>query len=72
MFEGHSQSEIEALMKADPEFRQLYHHHRTLNKKCMDAELGVLPIDDVTLGRMKREKLAAKEKLLRMYEQKLH
>jgi len=35
---------------------------------CMDAELGVLPIDDVTLGRMKREKLLAKQRLLRMYE----
>jgi hypothetical protein len=34
----------------------------------MDAELGVLPIDDVTLGRMKREKLLAKQRLLRMYE----
>ena len=72
MFEGQPQSEIEAMMKADPEFRQLYHHHRELNKKCMDAELGVLPISDVTLGQMKREKLAAKEKLLRMYQAKPH
>jgi uncharacterized protein YdcH (DUF465 family) len=72
MFEGQPQNEIDAMMKADPEFRQLYHHHRELNKKCMDADLGVLPIDDVTLGQMKRDKLAAKQKLLRMYETKLH
>ncbi|WP_305805602.1 YdcH family protein [Stenotrophomonas sp. YIM B06876] len=70
MFEGQPQSEIEALMKADPEFKQLYQRHKTLNKKCMDAELGVLPIDDMTLGQMKREKLMAKEKLLRIYERK--
>ncbi|MBW8777482.1 MAG: YdcH family protein, partial [Stenotrophomonas sp.] len=48
--------------------RALHDQHRKLNKKCMDAELGVLPIDDVTLGRMKREKLLAKQRLLRMYE----
>ena len=32
-----------------------------------DAEIGVLPIDDATLGQMKREKLHAKEKLLQIY-----
>jgi len=68
MFEGQPQSEIDALMKANPEFRLLYQQHRKLNKKCMDAQLGVLPIDDVTLGQMKREKLLAKQRLLRMYE----
>ncbi|WP_225766174.1 YdcH family protein [Stenotrophomonas sp. Marseille-Q4652] len=72
MFEGQSQSEIEALMKSNPEFKQLYQRHRTLDKKCMDAELGVLPIDDVTLGQMKREKLLAKQKLLRIYDTKPH
>ena len=72
MFEGQPQSEIEALMKANPEFKQLYQQHSKLNKKCMDAELGVLPIDDLTLGRMKREKLLAKQKLLRIYENRLH
>lgn len=68
MFEGQPQSEIDALIKVNPEFKQLYQQHQKLNKKCMDAELGVLPIDDVTLGQMKREKLLAKQKLLRMYE----
>ncbi|KAF1689909.1 YdcH family protein [Pseudoxanthomonas taiwanensis] len=68
MFEG-QQAEIEALMKRNPEFKQLYQRHRQLDKKVMDAELGVLPIDDVTLAQMKREKLATKEKLLRLYEQ---
>ncbi|MFO7340423.1 MAG: YdcH family protein [Lysobacteraceae bacterium] len=69
MFEG-QQAEIEALMKRNPEFKQLYQRHRQLDKKVMDAELGVLPIDDVTLAQMKREKLATKEKLLRLYEQR--
>ena len=68
MFEGQPQAEIDALIRTDPEFKQLYQRHRLLNKKVMDAELGVLPIDDMTLGQMKREKLAAKERLLRIYD----
>ncbi|MCD7099178.1 YdcH family protein [Stenotrophomonas sp. MMGLT7] len=72
MFEGQPQSEIDALVKADPEFKQLYQRHKTLDKKCMDAELGVLPIDADTLAQMKREKLLAKERLQRLYDQKVN
>ena len=70
MFEGQPQTEVEALMKSDPEFRQLYHRHRELDKQVLDAELGVLPLDDNTLSRMKREKLHAKDKLIRMYDRR--
>jgi uncharacterized protein YdcH (DUF465 family) len=70
MFEGQPQTEVEALMKSDPEFRQLYHRHRELDKQVLDAELGVLPLDDNTLTRMKREKLYAKDKLIRMYDRR--
>lgn len=72
MFEGQPQTEIDALIKADPEFKQLYQRHRELDKKVTDAELGVLPIDDNLLGQMKREKLVAKQRLLRIYETKPH
>ena len=68
MFEEQPQQEIDALMRSNPEFRQLYQRHRDLDKRVMDAELGVLPIDDVTLAQMKREKLAAKDRLVRMYD----
>ena len=68
MFEGQSRESIEAMMKANVEFRQLYYRHQELDKQVLDAELGVLPIDDNTLGQMKREKLAAKDRLIRMYE----
>ena len=68
MFEEQPQPEIEAMMKSNPEFKQLYQRHKLLDKKVNDAELGVLPIDDVTLGQMKREKLAAKDRLLRIYD----
>jgi uncharacterized protein len=68
MFEGQPQAELEELMKSNTEFRQLYQHHQKLDKKVLDAELGVLPLDDTTLSQMKREKLAAKDRLTRLYE----
>ena len=60
MFEGQSQAEIETLMKANTEFRQLFYRHRELDRQVMDAELGVLPLDDNTLGKKKKKKLVAK------------
>jgi uncharacterized protein YdcH (DUF465 family) len=72
MFEEQPQQQIEALIRSNPEFRQLYQRHRDLDKRVMDAELGVLPIDDLTLSQMKREKLAAKDRLVRLYDSETH
>jgi uncharacterized protein YdcH (DUF465 family) len=72
MFEGQPQEKVDAMMKADAEFRQLLQRHRELDKQVLDAELGVLPLDDQTLSRMKREKLHAKDKLFRLYEPTQH
>lgn len=68
MFEG-QKSQLDSLMQKDTEFRQLFHHHRHLDKKVADAELGVLPVDANTLRQMKREKFQAKQRLTRMFEQ---
>jgi uncharacterized protein YdcH (DUF465 family) len=68
MFEGQPQTELDAILRANNEFRQLYYRHKELDKQVLDAELGVLPIDDTTLSQMKREKLAAKDRLTRMYD----
>lgn len=67
MFEDR-QTDVEALMKSNQEFKSLYLRHRELNKQVMDAELGVLPIDDTTLGRMKKEKLRAKDRLTSIWQ----
>ena len=72
MFEGQPQAELEAMMKASPEFRQLYYRHQELDKQVLDAELGVLPLDDTTLARMKKEKLNAKDRLTRMFDRRKH
>lgn len=67
MFEA-QHDDVEALMKKDAEFRRLYQHHRELDSKVHDAEIGVLPMDEGTLASMKREKLQAKARLERMWE----
>jgi uncharacterized protein YdcH (DUF465 family) len=71
MFEGQTQNDVDALLKSDAEFRQLYQRHKELDKQVLDAELGVLPLDDTTLVRMKKEKLFAKDRLTRLWEQRL-
>ena len=67
MFEGQPQQDVEALM-THPEFKRLYQRHKKLDKQVLDAELGVLAVDDTTLSQMKREKLAAKDRLTRLYD----
>ena len=68
MFENHPREDIEAMMKANIEFRRLFLRHRELDSKVHDAEIGVLPMDGTTLTGMKREKMVAKERLLRMWQ----
>ncbi|MGH8109056.1 MAG: YdcH family protein [Arenimonas sp.] len=70
MFESQPQSDVEAMIKSDPEFRTLLNRHRQLDKQVLDAELGVLPIDDATLVKMKKEKLYAKDKLTRLFDRR--
>lgn len=67
MFEHQQQDHIAAVMKANPEFRRLYHHHQELDSKVRDAELGVLPMHQTQLHGMKREKLLLKDRLTRMW-----
>ena len=68
MFEGQPQAELDAIIQGNNEFRQLYQRHKQLDKQVLDAELGVLAVDDLTLTQMKREKLAAKDRLTRLYD----
>lgn len=67
MFER-NEKEVESLMQSNAEFRSLFQRHKELDGKVRDAELGVLPIDDVSLLKMKKEKLHAKDKLTHMWE----
>lgn len=72
MFESQPQSDVEAMVKSDPEFRTLLNRHRQLDRQVLDAELGVLPVDDTTLVKMKKEKLYAKDKLTRLFDRRAY
>ncbi len=75
MFENQQRDDVEALLKADAEFRRLYQHHKQLDSKVHDADIGVLPMDALTLAGMKKEKLLAKARLERMWtdrSQRIH
>lgn len=69
MFEDQQPEKMEALFRSHAEFRRLYHHHKKLDSKVHDAEIGALPMDAATLSGMKQEKLKAKEQLQRMWEE---
>jgi uncharacterized protein len=68
MFESQQQDEIHAYVNTNSEFRRLYQRHRELDAAVLDAELGVRPIDDMTLVAMKKEKLHAKDRLTYIWE----
>ena len=72
MFESQRREDIEALMKTDTEFRRLYRYHHELDSKVHDVAIGVLPMDDTALTRMKREKLLTKKRLQRMWADRKH
>lgn len=72
MFEERSVGDVDTLLKSNPEFRQLYQQHQELDRRVMNAELGITPVDDLELTRMKREKLAAKDRLVRMADTMIH
>jgi len=61
------QQEVDALMGQNGEFRSLFMKHRELDKQVRDAELGVLPVDDLTLVKLKKQKLMAKDKLTHLW-----
>ena len=68
MFE-YDQEIVQILLKDNEQFQTLYKEHNELKTKVRDAETGVLPLDDFSLGTMKKEKLLAKDKMAAMIEQ---
>jgi len=67
MFE-YDQQIVTTLLNANEDFQELYKQHNDLKEKVRSAELGVLPLDDISLGTMKKEKLLAKDKMAAMIE----
>lgn len=68
MFE-YDQNIVQELLRSDRHFQELYKRHTELKEKVRDAEYGVSPCDDYTLGTLKKEKLLAKDKMAAMIAQ---
>ena len=68
MFE-YDQDIVEVLLNDNAQFQALYKEHNALKEKVRDAELGVLPLDALSIGTMKKEKLLAKDKMAAIIEQ---
>lgn len=62
MFE-YDQKIVEALLDSNEEFQALYKEHNELKEKVHKAEIGTRPLDDLTLGHMKKTKLMGKDRM---------
>ena len=69
MFESKNEKEIEALMQSNYEFRTLYTRHRELDDQVDSAERGKLPMDELALHALKKEKLHAKDRLAELWSE---
>ncbi len=67
MFE-HDQEIVQQLLVENTDFKDLYHKHQELDEKVDKAGHGVLPLDDMTLEKLKKEKLLVKDKMALMIE----
>lgn len=67
MFE-YDQQIVDKLIEEDDEFRLLFEKHQELNQQVDDADVGVLPLDDLTLHRLKKEKLQLRDRLAGIIE----
>ena len=67
MFE-HRQHKMETMMKESEDFRRVFNRHQELDKRVSAAELGSAPMDDLSLNKLKKEKLFAKDRLARMMD----
>ena len=67
MFE-HDQEIVQQLLADNTDFKILFDKHQELDEKVDKAGNGVLPLDDITLEKMKKEKLLVKDKMALMIE----
>lgn len=62
MFE-HDQKTVQELLAQNFDFKLLYSKHQELDDKVDKAGSGILPLDDVTLENMKKERLLLMDKM---------
>lgn len=68
MFEEQRRDDVEAMIESNFAFARLYQRHRKLDDQVHEAERGALPIDEMSLAAMKKQKLHTKEQLQQMWD----
>lgn len=71
MFE-HDMQIVTSLLQENDEFKRLYSKHGELKQRVNEANLGVMPLDDFSLEKMKKEKLLLKDRMAQMIESYRH
>jgi len=71
MFE-HDMQIVTSLLQENDEFKRLYSKHGELKQRVNEAHLGVMPLDDFSLEKMKKEKLLLKDRMAQMIESYRH
>ena len=67
MFE-HDQQIVTSLLQQNDDFKRLYSKHVELKQRVTEAHSGIIPLDDFSLEKMKKEKLLLKDRMAQMIE----
>lgn len=67
MFE-HDQQIVTSLLQEDDDFKRLYSKHVALKQRVNDINSGAVPMDDLSLEKIKKEKLLLKDRMAKMIE----
>ena len=67
MFE-HEQNIVNSLLEENDNFKRLYDKHGDLKQRVKDANLGTVPLDNIALENMKKEKLLLKDQMAHMID----
>ncbi len=67
MFE-HRQEQMEKMKQENEDFLRVFNRHQELAKRVTAAEVGTVPMEDLALNQLKKEKLWAKDQLARMMD----
>jgi len=67
MFE-HDQHIVNSLLSENNDFKRLYDKHDMLKQRVNEANAGVVPMDDFSLEKIKKEKLMLKDRMAHMIE----
>lgn len=56
----------QALLVSSEDFKRLYQKHRGLKDQVHQANTGALPLDDISLENLKKQKLLLKDRMASM------